>query len=293
MRTGPFLLVMLLLSCSKTENAVGPSPTTAASSDALVDISVENKLGVSSNWELLSSGEGVALALGTPGRPAIVRLFCPSAEDRLKVNVQSFRPIGSEERLTIGTGKYAATLVADTRGDPDLGGVSGTGGVPDNLAALFKGPISVNYGAQNSGPHIAPAQNLAKDFVTACNDSVVLKETTQRSAKSPNACTVQAGKILSVVPRRAIGTEPFWGARIEGRCVHYSHIDDQKGTRVWTRYTQAGESESWSGAFNGKLFELSIRKDPGCSDGMSEKRYPLLVELQVLGALHRGCAEPA
>ena len=44
------------------------------------------------------------------------------------------------------------------------------GEVPDNVAALFGGQLMINYGAQNSGPHIAPPQNLVKVFVTACND---------------------------------------------------------------------------------------------------------------------------
>ena len=283
---------MLLLSCSKTEKPADTSPTASASSDSILASSIEKKVGASPNWELLSSGEGVSLALGTAGMPAIIRLFCPSAENMLKVNVQSLRPIGSEERLTIGTGKYAATLVADTRGDLDLGGVSGIGAVPDNVAALFGGPLMINYGAQNSGPHIAPPQNLAKDFVTACNDRPAQKDPTQRPAKSSNACSMQDGKLLRMVPRRAIGTEPFWGARIEGRCVQYSHIEDQKGTRVWTRYTQIGEGEIWSGALNRHLFELRVRNDPSCSDGMSDKRYPMSVELKVAGELRQGCAEP-
>ena len=52
----------------------------------------------------------------------------------------------------------------------DLGAVSGIGEVPDNVAALSGGPPMINYGAQNSGPHIAPPQNLVKDFITACDD---------------------------------------------------------------------------------------------------------------------------
>ena len=171
MRTTPVLvIVILLLSCSKTENPADTAPTASASADSKLASSGDQKLGPSANWELLSSGEGVSLVLGTAGRSAIVRLFCPSAENTFKVNVQSLRPIGSEERLSIGTAKYGVTLVADTRGDLDLGGVSAIGEVPDNVAALFGGRLMINYGAQNSGPHIAPPQNLVKDFVTACDD---------------------------------------------------------------------------------------------------------------------------
>lgn len=79
----------------------------------------------------------------------------------------------------------------------------------------------------------------------------------------------------------AVGTKPFWGARIEGRCVQYSHIEDQKGTRVWPQYTRNEVGEVWLGMLNGKAFQLQLRSEPGCSDGMSDKRYPMSVELKI------------
>jgi uncharacterized membrane protein len=103
----------------------------------------------------------------------------------------------------------------------------------------------------------------------------------------------QDGQRLAVAPLRAVGTEPFWGARIEGRCVTYSHPDDQQGTRVWTRYAARGTdgAATWTGALGGKPFVLTTRPQPGCSDGMSDRRYPLAVELTVAGEQRRGCAE--
>ncbi|MDP8995194.1 MAG: hypothetical protein M3N07_09495, partial [Pseudomonadota bacterium] len=72
-----------------------------------------------------------------------------------------------------------------------------------------------------------------------------------------------------------------------------SHPDDQDGTRVWTRYTPGpGGGGTWSGALGGRLFELRARPQPGCSDGMSDKRYPLAVDLLVGGERRTGCAEP-
>ena len=293
MRVGSIcVLPVLLLSCSKTENAPSAPPEASDPSQVISSPAIYRDVGVSPGWELLSSGEGVALVLKAADKQVMVRLFCPSGENVLKVNVQGIRPISSEERLTIGSGSTAVTLVAPTGGDPLLGGVSGTGKVPGELATLLDGRVSVNYGAQNSGPHIAPPQTLAKAFVTACNDRLTSTEGTQQSVKVANACMVQDGKPLGITPRRAIGTEPFWGARIEGRCVHYSHMEDQKGKRVWTRYARNDVGELWSGTLNGNLFELILRNEPGCSDGMSDKRYPSSVELKLGTELRRGCAEP-
>jgi uncharacterized membrane protein len=109
---------------------------------------------------------------------------------------------------------------------------------------------------------------------------------------SAEACLVQNGRTIDAPSLRAIGTEPFWGARIEGRCVTYSHPEDQQGTRVWTRYTATAQGGLWSGTLGGKLFELRTRRQPGCSDGMSDKLYPIAVELRVAGDSRTGCAEP-
>ena len=250
------------------------------------------------NWDLTASGEGTALVLEARGAAAI-RLFCPAGQSTILVNVAAFRPIGSEERLSFGSGANAHALVADPRGDRLRGGVSGTGAVPPNLAALVGGPIVAAYGSQRSGPHPAPPGGLARAFVTACNDAAGEGAPIPTPNPSPapgnvSACLAQDGKRLAVSALRAVGTEPFWGARIEGRCVIYSHPEDQRGTRVWTRYTpREGGGGIWSGALGGRSFELSMRPRPGCSDGMSDKRYPLAVELLVNGERRNGCAEPS
>jgi uncharacterized membrane protein len=112
-------------------------------------------------------------------------------------------------------------------------------------------------------------------------------------AASASPCLVQDGKPITVAAIRAVGTEPFWNARVEGRCVTYSHPEDQKGTRVWTRFTAAPGGGTWTGLLGGSRFELKVRPRRGCSDGMSDKRYPLAADLTVGGERRQGCAEPA
>lgn len=239
-------------------------------------------------WDLQSSGEGVALALLSGTDRTAIRLFCPAARNLLLVNVPGFRPIGSEERLSFGGGGEAVALVADTKGDRQRGGVSGTGEVPADLAAFLRGPVSASYGAQRSGPHTAPPAALARDFAAACRERAA--PPAPPAAAGP--CRVQDGKPIDAAPLRAVGTEPFWGARIEGRCVTYSHPEDQKGTRVWTRFTPRPGGGTWSGTLGGKPFRLTIRPRKDCSDGMSDKRYPLAADLVVGGERRSGCAEP-
>lgn len=138
------------------------------------------------------------------------------------------------------------------------------------------------------GPSDETSSPAAAKSVVAARQST---NDSQQLAKATNACMVQDGRPLETLPVRAVGTEPFWGARIEGRCVQYSHMEDQKGTRVWAQYTRNEVGEVWLGMLNGKTFQLQLRSEPGCSDGMSDKRYPMTVELRIGKYLLKGCAE--
>ena len=142
----------------------------------------------------------------------------------------------------------------------------------------------------------APSQpNAAVDAASGRNDGAPATAqpgpgVAARPASSP--CLVQGGEAVPPNRLRAIGTEPFWGARIEGRCVTYSHPEDQQGTRVWTRFSGTADNGTWTGALGGRPFELRTRPEQGCSDGMSDRRYPLAVSLTVMGEQRSGCAEP-
>lgn len=275
------------------ESQVPAGPNSAAEPENAAAAAETGARSPAQSWDLQSSGEGAALVLAASGRPAI-RLFCPAGGKRLVVDVPGFRPIGSEERLSLGSGGEAAALVADSRGDGQRGGVSGTSEVPDELAALIGGPVSASYGAQRSGPHPAPPRALATAFVAACREGAAPPAPpAARPSASAGPCLVQDGKPLQVAAVRAVGTEPFWGARVEGRCVTYSHPEDPKGTRVWTRFVPGpGGGGTWSGSLGGRSFELRIRPRSGCSDGMSDRRYPLSAELVVGGERRQGCAVP-
>jgi uncharacterized membrane protein len=259
-----------------------------------------------SGWDLQSSGEGVALALVTASGDTAVRLFCPAGKNQLLVNVPSFRPVGSEERLSFGSGGNVVALVANTRGDAQRGGVSGTGSVPDSLAALVGGPIAVNYGAQNSGPHPAPPAQEARAFAAACRDGVAPATggtnptSTPTPAPTPapaapqtaGACRSQDGKPVPANRLKAVGTEPFWAARIDGRCVTYLHPENQAGTRIWAQFSGSASSGVWTGFYENQRFTLRTRPAPGCSDGMSDRRYPIEVSLTIGTDKRTGCAEP-
>ena len=277
----------LLLGCARGESDSEPNQTAKAQGPAGRPAAERD-----SGWDLRSGREGVELVL-RPGADAAIRLVCPAGERRLLVNVPAFRPVGSEERLSFGSGGEVVALVADTRGDPERGGVSGAGPIPDNLAALLSGPVAANYGAQNSGPHQAPPAQLTRAFVAACGmrGSPGTPGPSPKGREAVSACLIQEGRRIPENRIKAIGTEPFWGAQIQGRCVTYSTPDDIEGTRVWTTFTGTSERGTWSGYLDDQRFVLRTRPEPGCSDGMSDERYPIAVTLTVRGEQRTGCAE--
>jgi uncharacterized membrane protein len=100
------------------------------------------------------------------------------------------------------------------------------------------------------------------------------------------------GAVIAANRLKALGTEPFWAARIEGRCVTYMTPEDQDGTRIWTDFDGSRDSGTWTGFHDQRPFVLRTRPEPGCSDGMSDNRYPIAVTLLVGGEERTGCAEP-
>jgi len=105
-------------------------------------------------------------------------------------------------------------------------------------------------------------------------------------------CDTQDGEPVTY-KLKAIGTEPFWAAEVQGRCVTYKTPEDQQGTRVWTHVDTGPQGSAWNGALRGKQFQLYVRPGApaGCSDGMSDKAYPMDAVLRVDGETRKGCAE--
>lgn len=87
----------------------------------------------------------------------------------------------------------------------------------------------------------------------------------------------------------ALGTEPFWNARIEGAQLTYSTPDDIDGRAVTVSRFAGNGGLGISGTLDGAPLQLAIT--PGsCSDGMSDRTYPYTATLAIGDVVSPGCA---
>lgn len=89
-------------------------------------------------------------------------------------------------------------------------------------------------------------------------------------------------------PVRAVGTEPFWSLQVSDTDILFER-PDAAPVHFTPRgfHSVADHAELRSGDLN-----LIVKPGP-CSDGMSDRSYPLTVELRVGDVVYEGCASAA
>ncbi len=237
------------------------------------------------SWSLRISSEGPSLSFATSGRQPVLYVACIAPSPDFLVTLPGVTPIGSEERLSFGGGGEVVALVVKVSGRSGGGGVTGAGDRLPTLEAMLRAGPGASYGATAIGPLPPVPASVAHGFAAACPAAAV-----PPSPVSP--CHQQDGKPIAGPMLRAVGTEPFWGADIDGRCVTYSWPERQSGVRLWTRFSQHGATVSYAGSLDGAPFGMDVRPQAGCSDGMSNRRYSLAVMLKVGSETRHGCAAP-
>lgn len=89
----------------------------------------------------------------------------------------------------------------------------------------------------------------------------------------------------------ALGTEPFWAAKVDGDRLTYSTPLDQTGRTISITRSREARSARMEGLLDGRALRLVVTAGP-CSDGMSDTVYTLTVERTVGDSVHAGCARP-
>ena len=110
---------------------------------------------------------------------------------------------------------------------------------------------------------------------------------------SPSAAPASAAAVGLALPARftALGTEPFWAAKVDGARLTYLTPENQVGQPVAVARTSQGDLIELAATLAGKRLTLTVSAGP-CSDGMSDTVYPFAVRRRLGDDEQRGCAKP-
>jgi len=145
---------------------------------------------------------------------------------------------------------------------------------------------------------VSPSLLLTALVLVACqpktDDGTPAAEPAAAPAPAPAAAPAPPPAAPAPVPAEftgdldARGTEPFWSLTIRHRSIVFERPDATKLSLPNDGPQAEGDAMVWA---EGKLV-ATLRKEP-CSDGMSDKAYPLSAEVNVAGQIYKGCAGPA
>lgn len=166
--TSSFALAVaaVLAGCGPSEK-MPPEPASAP-----VEAPAATPAAAAQSWTMKVSNAGAALTATDSGGAAVMSLACGRAPAELIVTVEGFKPVASEEQLSVGVDDEPFLLVADPRRRP--AGVEARGPIPEDFLKRLETAREVRavYGAQTFGPLAPPDAATAKRFADACREAM-------------------------------------------------------------------------------------------------------------------------
>ena len=124
--------------------------------------------------------------------------------------------------------------------------------------------------------------------LAACSDNEA-----PQSVEAPAAEPAVLGGVNLDQPVRAVGTEPFWGVSIDTEAVVSSGVDQAERRGANDGVVVQGTTATWSvRPAQGQPFTVTLMATE-CSDGMSDRLYPLTALVEMGETRLNGCAAPA
>ena len=138
---------------------------------------------------------------------------------------------------------------------------------------------------------IAAASALA---LTACTPAADAGQAGDATAAPPPPAAAPGDPVLNNIDLtqdlRAVGTEPFWAVEMTKAGLTFSGPDRPNSTAPNTGPAVHEGEASWTGTTaDGKALKVTLTAGP-CSDGMSEREYPLKAKVELGDEMFRGCA---
>ena len=140
--------------------------------------------------------------------------------------------------------------------------------------------------------HIAPIALASLGMLCACARSAA--QPAETAAAAPPPAPAASGSAMDISkPITALGTEPFWSLKIEGMRFRLSRPSQPDLTAEAPGAQMSPGRAVWEAkAADGQTLKVTIYNGD-CSDGMSDRRYPMAAEIQLGQETLRGCAAPA
>ena len=126
--------------------------------------------------------------------------------------------------------------------------------------------------------------------VAACSPA---PETTAEAAPTAAPAPIILGGVDLSQPLRALGTEPFWGVAITPEALVYSGVDrpEQRASNPGPE-VQGTTAVYATATDTGAAMVVTIIATE-CSDGMSDRVYPLTARVELGEETLNGCAQSA
>lgn len=108
-------------------------------------------------------------------------------------------------------------------------------------------------------------------------------------APAPEPSHVLGGVDLDQ-PVKALGNEPFWNVQLDGKTMIYGGLDRPEQRAPQSAPHIQGTTATFTGETSaGKALEVTLIATE-CSDGMSDRTYPLVARVKVADETLTGCA---
>ncbi|MGZ9100675.1 MAG: COG3650 family protein [Brevundimonas sp.] len=128
---------------------------------------------------------------------------------------------------------------------------------------------------------------LSLVILSACSQEVEAPE--PAPAPAPEPAPVLAGVDLGR-PVRALGTEPFWGVDLTGTELVYAGADRPEQRAPQPRPLIQGTTATFEAVTSAGTSISVMLAATECSDGMSDRTYPLSAVVRVGDETLTGCA---
>lgn len=133
-----------------------------------------------------------------------------------------------------------------------------------------------------------------RHFALAAAFALILSACSQADEPAPAPAAPEPAAVLAGVdltkPVRALGTEPFWSVELTGTQMVYAAPEPPELRAPQPRPVVQGTTATFEGkAADGGTFSVMLAATE-CSDGMSDRTYPLSAIVTLDGRTLTGCA---